>query len=76
VPTQHLRNVTWIGGPQDGGVVAVDANATWVAVLENNKHPSIGPSDQPALVRYSVPIIDGKILWAQRVLAKPEPGDL
>lgn len=71
-----MRRVTWIGGPQDGAVVEIRDDVTWVAVLENNKHVSEGPSDKPALVRYSVPVIEGRIVWAQRVLALPAEGEI
>lgn len=63
---------TWVGGPQDGATVIIGDDVTWVAVLEDRRRntpaPAPGTAD-PSLVRYSVPVIDGKIIWAQRVLA-------
>lgn len=66
------RQVTWLGGIQDGAVVVVPAKSTWVNVLEDRRAPKGAPTEQRALVRYTVPIIDGKIIWAQRVEADLE----
>lgn len=76
-----LRNVTWIGGPQDGAVVSVPHEATWVSVLEDRRAPARitpveGEPPPRALMRYSVPIIDGKIIWSQRVQANPPEGEI
>ena len=71
-----MRRVTWVGGPQDGALVEVRSDITWVTVLENNAHPSLGPSPERSLVRYTVPIIDGKIMWGQRKVAPAEASDL
>jgi hypothetical protein len=74
MPPQQ-RTVQWVGGPQDGAYVAVPYGATWVAVLEDRRSPAqlaepTSPSPR-ALMRYTVPIIDHKIVWAQRVEADP-----
>lgn len=76
----HLRNVQWVGGPQDGAVIAIPQGATWVAVLEDRRSaepitPTEGKGVPRSLQRYSVPVINGRIIWAQRVEANPEEGD-
>lgn len=75
------RTVQWIGGPQDGAHVNIDAAATWVSVLEDRRAPARitpveGEPPPRALMRYSVPIIDGKIVWSQRVQANPGEGEI
>jgi len=72
---QHLRTVQWVGGPQDGALVTIPGDATWVTVLEDRRNPGYVPTednDKPprSLQRYTVPVIDGRIVWAQRVLAE------
>lgn len=67
------RQVVWVGGPQDGGTVLIPKGATWVTVLEDRAKPAGGPTEKRSLVRYSVPVIDGRIIWAQRKEA--DPGD-
>lgn len=72
-----MRQVTWLGGIQDGAVVSVPHDTTWVNVLEDRRSavPIKPDPDKPtprALVRYTVPIIDNKIIWAQRVQADLE----
>lgn len=77
-----MRRVTWVGGPQDGGVVEVRDDVTWVAVLEDRRDPGYkhdpAKNDAPprSLMRYTVPIIDGKIVWGQRVQANPGDGEI
>jgi hypothetical protein len=72
----NTRTVQWVGGPQDGALVAIPYDATWVAVLEdrrNTAEPKPEPGTAPrSLQRYSVPVIDHKIVWSQRVEANPE----
>lgn len=62
-----MSTATWIGGPQDGATVVVPEGVTWVTVLEDNRQP-VSPAEAKtrSLIRYSVPVIDGKIVWAQR----------
>lgn len=62
----------WIGGPQDGAWVDVKGGTPWVTVLEDRRDPGYvhdpASTDPPprALMRYVVPVIDGRIVWAQR----------
>lgn len=79
--TTKQRTVQWIGGPQDGAHVNVPYDATWVAVLEDRRastpQPPVmpdGTKPPPSLQRYTVPIIEGRIVWAQRKAAGPEDG--
>lgn len=75
--------VQWVGGPQDGGMVDVAEGVTWVTVLEDRRASAPIPPAEPdgtkpprSLMRYSVPIIDGRIIWAQRVQADPKDGEI
>lgn len=69
------RTVTWIGGPQDGATVLIPATATWVTVLEDRSQPTGQPTQKRSLVRYSVPVINNRIIWSQRVEADPDAPD-
>jgi hypothetical protein len=62
-----MRQVTWLGGREDGAVVSVPDDTSWVNVLEATT-PTPGEAPK-ALRRYTVPIIDDQIIWAQRVEA-------
>jgi hypothetical protein len=68
----QTREVIWLGGIQDGAHVLVPYDTTWVNVLEDRRAPKGGPTQERSLVRYTVPIIDDKIIWAQRVQADLE----
>jgi len=69
-----MPTAIWMGGPQDGAVIPVPKDVTWVTVLEDRAKKGVDTDGQPyrALVRYSVPIVDGKIIWAQRTEAPAE----
>lgn len=58
----------WVGGPLDGAYVTVADDATWVPVLEPQQRRTDGTTGR-ALIRYTVPVVDGKVIWSQRVEA-------
>ena len=63
------KTVTWLGGREDGAIVAVPDDTTWVTVLEVGPASTQNDAPPKSLTRYTVPIIEGHIVWAQRVEA-------